>query len=105
MNTPHHNVKVAENRGDSWKQNLRASRLDVQLNPTSLRLKRLKKKLTQADIASTLDVSLSTYTAIERGKRTLKIEQAKKIAEILSASFSNLFSKEIEGRCKALKAA
>jgi DNA-binding XRE family transcriptional regulator len=104
MNTAvkvHHNVKVAANRGKKWLKNLRASRLDVQMNPTEVRLGRLKKNLIQADLAEKLGVSLSTYTAIERGKRHLREEDARTVSKILSASFSSLFTEDDRGRYQA----
>jgi len=52
---------------------------------------RKKQKITQEDIANILEISLSYYSAIERGIRNPTLELAKKIAELFNKSIEELF--------------
>ncbi|ADL67848.1 helix-turn-helix transcriptional regulator [Thermoanaerobacterium thermosaccharolyticum] len=52
---------------------------------------RKKQKLTQKDIANILEISLSYYSAIERGIRNPTLELAKKIAELFNKTIEELF--------------
>lgn len=83
--------KIAANRGESWKENFMQGRRDAVLNPSLIRLQRVKKSLDQSDIAKSLGVSESTFGAIERGKRLVKQDVALKISSKLGVSVSKLF--------------
>lgn len=92
------NRMVAQNRGKAWKTKLVAGKLDVQLHPTALRVKRVDKAISQDDLAALIGVSLSTYGGIERGKRSVRHETAKRLSEALGLSLSLLFSKTDAGK-------
>jgi DNA-binding XRE family transcriptional regulator len=83
--------KISKNRGTSWRQNILNGRREALLNPTALRLTRLRKKVHQFDIATRLDISESTFGSIERGRRPVKPEQAKKIAGYFGVPVAKLF--------------
>lgn len=95
------NRVVAQNRGKTWKAKLVTGKLDSQLNPTALKLRRVTKAISQDSLAELIGVSLSTYGGIERGKRTVRPETAKQLAEALSASVSQLFHKSDAGKLVA----
>jgi DNA-binding XRE family transcriptional regulator len=102
----HHNAKVARNRGSKWKQNLVRGRLDVQMNPSKLRLKRFHKDRTQKQIADSCGIVLTTYCAIERGVRPAKAELAKKICKYLNIpqkSLKEYFTENENGKYFAVK--
>lgn len=101
MASPHGNKTVAKTRGTAWKANLVAGKLDAQLNPTALKLRRVNKSISQDALAELIGVSLSTYGGIERGKRSVRPETAKKLAEALSASTQQLFQKNDAGKLVA----
>ena len=82
---------IARNRGASWHRNMLAGRRDAQLNPSVIRLARLRKQLHQSIVAKKLVLSESTYGAIERGKRPVDKETASKISGILGVSAEKLF--------------
>lgn len=83
--------KIAANRGASWRKNLVAGRRDVALNPSNMRIARLKKNIDQARIAKHMDWSESTVGAIERAKRMVKPNEAQGIAKILGYPVNKLF--------------
>ena len=83
--------KTPIKRGKNWIKNLSKARLDVQMNPTSLRLHRLQKNMTQADIAGFAGISLATYTAIERRKRKAKLVFAESISKKLGVPMDEVF--------------
>lgn len=87
-------AKIAKNRGDKWKENFMAGRMDAQLNPTVLRLARLKLNVHQEDIAKRLDLSESTYGSIERAKRLVKDDDAQKISKVLKQPVEKLFRRK-----------
>ncbi len=84
--------KIAANRGSSWRKNLVAGRREVALNPSMMRLARLKREIDQAHIAKKMDWSESTVGAIERARRMVKMEEARGIAKILGYPVQKLFS-------------
>lgn len=55
-----------------------------------IREARLKKGLSQADLALKLNISRPSYSAIEQGTRELTIQEFKKLATILQVSFEEL---------------
>jgi DNA-binding XRE family transcriptional regulator len=89
----HHNTKVAENRGDKWKTNLKKGKLDARLNPTKITLKRIEKDISQDQIAKKLEFSRTTYGSIERGQRVIKKDKAFLIASTLGTKISHIFTK------------
>jgi transcriptional regulator with XRE-family HTH domain len=66
-------------------------RRDAFLNPSNIRLMRMKKEILQTDIAEKLGMSLSTFGAVERGKRLVKQPVVKQLSEILNAPPAKLF--------------
>lgn len=84
--------KIADARGERWKKNVMAGRRDAMLNPSNVRLARVKANILQSAIADELGISESAFGAIERGRQKVKLEMAKKIAERLSLPVKKLFS-------------
>ena len=87
------NRKVAKNRGLKWKVNLKRGRLDAELNPTKLKIHRVKAGFSQSDMAEALGITLSTYGAIERAHRYIKPANVKEIARILGVQPKTIFAK------------
>lgn len=56
------------------------------MNPTQIRIQRLKMKKTQKEMAESLGVSLPTYGSIESGIRLADQERMKAISTILKLS-------------------
>lgn len=83
--------KIADSRGDEWRKNLVEGRRDSQLNPSIIKLARLKLGIDQSSIAKQLDVSVSTFGAIERGHQKVKTDTARVISKILRQSVDKLF--------------
>ncbi|MFI3325685.1 MAG: helix-turn-helix transcriptional regulator [Clostridia bacterium] len=52
---------------------------------------RIKRKMTQADVAKVLNVSRSTYTYYETGKCEPNLKTIKKLAVIFKISINYLF--------------
>lgn len=86
------NQKVVKNRGIEWKKKLLSGRLDIQMNPSHLRLKRIKKNRTQKEVAAQVGMSCATYGAVESGQRPVVKIKAEKIAKALSVPFQEAFS-------------
>jgi transcriptional regulator with XRE-family HTH domain len=61
------------------------------LHPSNIRLARLEKRLDQANLASQLKISESTFGAIERARRLVKKDAAEQIAKILARPVTLLF--------------
>ena len=53
---------------------------------------RLKKKLSQEEVAKVLGISRPTYNAIESGRQKLDIEEAQKLAKLFSIGVDELLS-------------
>jgi DNA-binding XRE family transcriptional regulator len=83
--------KIAQNRGESWRKNVLAGRRDAILNPSSIRLIRIKNNIMQSVIARKLNLSESAYGAIERGKQKVKETTAKEIADFFAVPLSKIF--------------
>lgn len=79
----HHNQKIARLRGSEWKKSLRAGRMEVQRNPTKLRLKRMEMELTQSEMANLLGYKFSSYCSLENGNRSFPSNVASRIAQRL----------------------
>ena len=56
----------------------------------NLKLARIKKNLTQKQLAELVGVSSSTINRIETGKQILKIDMLNKLAEILEIPVNDL---------------
>lgn len=87
------NKKVAKTRGEAWKKALVEGKMESKLNPTILQKVRALKKVPQTSVATAMNLSLATYGAIERSKRPVKTEMAKKIALFFGKNSANLFKK------------
>lgn len=61
------------------------------LNPSMIRLARLKKDMHQSILAERMKMSESTFGAIERGKRLVKKDVAVQIASILDIPIAKIF--------------
>lgn len=83
--------KIAQNRGESWHRNMLAGRRDAFLNPSNIRVLRVKGDFHQDVLAKKLKISESTFGAIERGKRMVSGETAKAIAAILGVNYQKIF--------------
>ncbi len=57
-----------------------------------IKKQRTKQKMTQADLASELNISRYTYIQIERGKREPTLPEAKKLAAIFGMSLENFLA-------------
>lgn len=88
---PKWHQKIATARGSSWHKNMLIGRREAVLNPSNVRLARLKKNVHQSAIAKHLDMSESTFGAIERAKRPVKAELAKQISSHLGMPIEKLF--------------
>lgn len=68
------------------------------LNNLLLKIKniRIKKGLTQADVANELHLSPDAYTKIERGVNMLSVERLFKISEIIDVGVIELLSDDYE---------
>lgn len=94
----HWNAKVSKVRGDEWKKKLRDGKLDSKLHPSAIYKARIEKDMTQEDVASKIGMKLSTYGSIERAKRQVKADKAKKIASILKMETVKLFKKQSDDK-------
>lgn len=94
----HWNQKVAKSRGLEWRKKLLAGRLDVQMHPTLIRLRRIKKNATQTEIATAVGMSDTTYSAVESGRRPVTRERAEKIAACLGLAFDKAFKQAQIGK-------
>lgn len=56
----------------------------------SLKLARIRKKLTQKELAELIGVSPSTINRIETGKQILKIDMLNKLADVLEIPVNEL---------------
>lgn len=98
------NQKVAKNRGEIWQSKLKEGRLDAQLNPTKLKVKRVKLQISQDEMSTLLNLHRSTYGAIERSKRLVSEKRASLIAEKVKDQKDSLFRKDKSGLFRAVLA-
>ncbi len=56
-----------------------------------LRIYRMRKRLTQKQVAEMLGIATSTYNMIENGKRRVSLQRAKQLEIILGAGIDELF--------------
>jgi transcriptional regulator with XRE-family HTH domain len=100
----HFNKKVARNRGPGWVEALRYGKIASRLNPSLLAERRTLRGLRQIDVAARLQMSLTSYCAVERGHRLVKEFIAKHIASELGLRVADLFepSEEMAGKYRAI---
>lgn len=91
MNFNPKNAVIAKARSQEWKESLVKGKLDAIKNPSEMRVARVKMVKTQGMVARGLKLSLSTYTAIERGLRLVDKSRAKVIANYFNAKVQDLF--------------
>jgi DNA-binding XRE family transcriptional regulator len=104
MSTTKGNVKIAKARGDDWKKKLSKGKLDAQLHPTVIKMVRVNKAVSQADLAKLLKVSLATYGAIERGKRSANLTVARALNKKLGGNLAYFFKETKSKRFLAIAA-
>lgn len=88
------NKNVAKNRGEEWRKSLVQGKLDAQLNPSKLKILRVKMKVPQETIADRAKLTLTYYGMIERGTRKASKEHADKICAAVGKKISELFLKD-----------
>jgi DNA-binding XRE family transcriptional regulator len=89
----HHNVKVAQNRGDTWRKNLMKGKVESAQNPSRLRLTRLNAGISQERLAQDVGMATNTLGAVERGVRPVTKIRAEKIAESLGKRLNYFFKR------------
>ena len=62
------------------------SRLDLAFNPERLRRLRIKRRLTQQQIADLLGIAVQNYGVYERGRYAPKEQRLRQLAEILETT-------------------
>lgn len=85
------NRKATKNRGPEWKKKLITGKLDAKLHPSKIQLRRSELGISQKTMSETIGLSLSSYGAIERAKRSIKKEKANILAKKLKSFTKNLF--------------
>jgi len=88
----HANAKVAASRGSQWRAKLMSGKFEAMTKPTQLRLTRLERQINQISLAKKVGLSTATYGSIERGKRAVSVDRAKKIAKNVGVKVEALFS-------------
>ena len=86
-----HHAKIAKNRGVGWRKKMIEGKRDAQLNPSIMRLARLKKGLAQGALAKEIATSLGSFGEIERGRRLVKKPVAMTLAKLLGIPLEKLF--------------
>jgi len=87
------NRKVAKNRGEKWKENLKAAKMESSVDPlTKIRLRRVDLNLTQEGFGNAVGLKKSAYRRIEIGGGAEK-KIAKAICSKLRRSVGELFNK------------
>lgn len=67
--------------------------------------KRMKKGLTQEEVANLCGIARTTYAMYEQNKRTPRVSVAKKIAEVLEFDWTLFFEDECHESCNKKKVA
>lgn len=70
--------------------------MDLQKLGGRIREIRKLKKISQADIAAQLDISITAFSKIERGLTNISINRLEEIAQILGISIINLLFEPIQ---------
>lgn len=89
--------KIAANRGERWKSRVVAGRREAILKPSALKLARLEKNLSQEPVAKHISMSKSVFGSVERGRRAVSPELARRIALFLDKRMQDLFVADSKG--------
>jgi len=92
---------VAAVRGDSWRANLVRGKMESQFFPSVIKILRVKRLMSQYEMARLLGISIASFGGIERGTRPARPQIAEKIASILGENRKKLF-KEIDKKLFAI---
>lgn len=95
------NRKIAKIRGAKWREALTKGRLEAGLHPSKMKIARVQSGKSQELLSQELKISMSTLWQIERGKRLVRMERAKRIASIIGAPVNSIFSVLDKGKCIA----
>lgn len=60
----------------------------------NLKVARIRKNLTQEEIANMIGITRKTYREIEKGKQNPRFETMKKLSKVLEGSVDELFFSE-----------
>ncbi|MEO5348861.1 MAG: helix-turn-helix transcriptional regulator [Magnetococcus sp. YQC-3] len=88
------NKSVAALRGEGWRSNLVKGKMESQFFPSTIKIIRVKKLMSQQDVARQLGISVASLGGIERGTRPAKLKIAERISEILQTPRSRLFKEK-----------
>lgn len=73
------------------------------MNPSIIRLKRIKENCTQGEIAVATKMSPATYGAVESGQRMVKREKAEKISKALGLDLKKAFRVTMDNKYEVLR--
>ena len=59
-----------------------------------LKEKRIRKGMTQQEVADAVGIAKSTYCLIERGKRSTRVKTAKRIAKVLKFKWTEIYEED-----------
>lgn len=96
------NRTVAALRGERWRANLVRGKMESQFFPSAMKVLRVKKLMSQYEMAKLCNSSIANLGGIERGTRTVKPRLAERIAAILEAPVEKLFKKDSKGKLFAI---
>lgn len=102
-NAKAHNQKISASRSNQWKKNAVQGRFEAAQKPTTLRVKRVLLGWPQLKLAKKIEVPLSSYGIIERGKRKVSEDKALKLSAALASDLYSLFKLE-KGKYRAVQA-
>jgi DNA-binding XRE family transcriptional regulator len=85
------NTAVSLARSNEWKKKLVNGKLDSQLNPSKLKISRVKMNVPQEVISKKVGLSISYYGMIERGTRMASKDMALKISKLMSGAMKDYF--------------
>ena len=60
----------------------------------NLKEKRIKRGMTQQEVADAVGITKATYCNIELGKRSTKVKTAKRIAKVLKFKWTELYEED-----------
>lgn len=60
----------------------------------NLKEKRIKKGMTQQEVADSVGIAKSTYCLIEQGKRSTRVKTAKRIAKVLKFKWTEIYEED-----------
>ena len=82
-----------EKGSEAWRKAVAEGKKRERAHPSDLRVARVEKDFTQAQMAKFLGVSDVTYMSIEMGHTAVTHDRAKKVAQKLSSSVDAIFVK------------